>query len=278
MKDHLIQVVSAARLDDRRNVAREYLQLYVLRLLHELGLSTKWAFCGGTALRVLYALPRFSEDLDFSVVHSDEDRDTTIGGEVPALKRELERAGYRVNFKVKEANSVHSAMIRFEGILADCQIVPDPRLALSIKVEIDTKPPPGFHITTTLIQRYFPIALVHHELPSLFAGKLHAILTRGHVKGRDWYDLVWYLTEQRGIEPNVIFLRNALRQTGGNESFAENWRGAAAARCRDLDWNAVRRDVSPFLVRQNDLDQMNPELVLELIRSSATGPSRAGQV
>jgi predicted nucleotidyltransferase component of viral defense system len=266
MKDHLLQVAVAAPVGERRNLAREYLQIYVLRVLHELGLNARLALVGGTALRIIHALPRFSEDLDFSVATPGPADADILTAAMPSLARELERAGYRVSIRRKHIRAVESAMIRFEGILADCGIVSDERLALSVKLEVDLRPPDGAKTTTTLVQRYFPVAIVHYDLPSLFAGKLHALLARAYVKGRDWYDLVWYLTEKRGLMPNTTLLESALAQTGHDPQLAGHWRDAVAARCAALDWQAVRRDLAPFLLRQSDLEQLTPELIVRLVR------------
>jgi predicted nucleotidyltransferase component of viral defense system len=265
VKDHLLQVTSARPAVERKNVAREYLQVYLLRLLQELGMSAHVAFVGGTALRLLYAVPRFSEDLDFSAVDppsSSTELFSTLGRD---LTRELERAGYRVTPRAKTTGAVHATLIRFEGILKDIGVASDPRLALSVKLEIDTRPPNGFVITTTLVQRYFPVAIVHYDLPSLFAGKLHALLARPHAKGRDWYDLVWYLTEKRGTAPNLTLLANALRQTHHDPGLARRWRAAVSARAAALDWQAIRNDVAPFLERSSDFDQLTSELIAKVV-------------
>ena len=267
-----MQVVARHPAVERRNIAREYLQIYVLRVLHELGLNAELAFLGGTALRIIYDLPRFSEDLDFSVLRPDGAGPDRLLTTMTALAPELERAGYRATVRPRQKGAVVSWMIRFEGIPKDCGIATDPRLALSVKLEVDTHPPEGFTTTTTLVQRYFPITLVHHDLPSLFAGKLHALLARPHVKGRDWYDLVWYLTEKRGTTPNLGLLAHALVQTGHDAVLAGRWRAAVEERCQALDWSMVKRDVAPFLERQSDLDQMTPEVIAQLLMRAGPNP------
>ena len=140
----------------------------------------------------------------------------------------------------------------------------DPRIALSVKLEIDLRPPAGAVVETTLVQRFFPVALRHHDLPSLFAGKLHAILARRYAKGRDWFDLVWYLTEKRGLEPNPKLLANALKQT--NHALPEGgWREAVMRRLASLDWKAVTADLRPFVQRQSDLEVIAPEHIVQLL-------------
>jgi hypothetical protein len=265
MKDHLLQTVSAAAPEQRRNLAREYLQVYILRLLHAAGAFSSLEFLGGTALRLLYRLPRYSEDLGFSLTADSGptcfDPEALFG----TLATELKRAGYIVTVKQKASRTVASAFVRFPGLPQAIGWTSDPRLALSIRLEIDQNPPAGAVCETTLVQRFFPIALRHHNLPSLFAGKVHALLTRPYAKGRDWFDLVWYLTEQRGLTPNLSLLEAALQQTG-HRIKAATWRRAVCVRLESLDWKAVVRDLSPFLERQDDLTQLTPELVTKLVR------------
>lgn len=265
MKDHLTQIVLAEPVERRRNLAREYVQIYLLRQLHELGAQGQLAFVGGTALRLLYRLPRFSEDLDFS---ADMDGvDTTLECEslFKRLKVAAVRAGYEVNVKARLDRTVASAFFRFEKIPQELGWTSDPRLALSVKIEVDLDPPAGAAVETTLIQRFFPIALRHHDLPSLFAGKLHAVLTRPWAKGRDWFDLVWYLTEKRGLEPNLKLLDCALAQTGHDQLHSARWREEVLERLHALEWDEVVRDLRPFVERQSDIDQLTPARIEALL-------------
>ena len=260
MKDQLLQLMTSVPGERRSNLAREYLQVFLLRLLHEEGALPSLAFVGGTALRLLYRLPRFSEDLDF-----------TANGKVApkrlfeAVARACEKAGYQVNLKAKPERTVANAFFRFEGLPRQIGWSADPRLAIIVKLEIDLRPPAGANLETTLVQRFFPIALRRHDLPSLFAGKLHAILARRYAKGRDWFDLVWYLTEHRGLEPNLKLLSAALAQTG-HRLAQGGWRDSVRQRLDGLDWKVVVRDLQPFLERQGDLDFITPEHVGSLLR------------
>ncbi len=266
MKDHLLQTVLVQSKDLRANLAREYLQIYILRLLHDTGSMTELAFIGGTALRILYKLARFSEDLDFSYAPSTPTKSTFDAQKMfEVLQRELNKAGYVVNLKARSKRNVASAFFRFEGLAKEAGWHSDPRLALSIKLEIDLRPPAGARLETTLIQRFFPVAIRHHDLPSLFAGKLHAILARPYAKGRDWYDLVWYLTREPAFEPNIELLANALEQTGHSLE-AEDWREAVSARLGSLKWSSVLDDLRPFVERQSDLNIINPDLILKLLK------------
>lgn len=265
MKSHLLQQLEGLAPAARESPAREYLQVYLLRLLHERGAFESLAFGGGTALRLLYRLPRFSEDLVFSVL---PDRGRVVP-EMEDLFRELtsdlERAGYRMTVRGKQPRGVASVWLRFDGLPAECGWSRDPRIGLSIRAEVDLRPPKGAVAETTLVQRFFPVAIRHHDLPSLFAGKLHAILARPWAKGRDWFDLVWYLTERRGLEPNPTLLANALDQTGHESLRRGDWRAAVQERLRTLDWNAVLSDLRPFVERPSDLAQLDRALVAKLL-------------
>jgi predicted nucleotidyltransferase component of viral defense system len=270
VKDHLLAQLEGVDVLSRENIAREYLQVFLLRLLHQRGANAHLAFVGGTALRLLHRLPRFSEDLDFSRIDGVPGR-FDPNASFRSVRRDLEDAGYRVSARAKSPGNVTQAWFRFEGLPAEAGWSRDPRVGLSIRVEADLRPPEGAGLETTLIQRFYPIALRHHDLPSLFAGKLHALLARPWPKGRDWYDLVWYLTEQRGLEPHLDFLGAALAQTGHHALRPSRWRSEVLARLRALDWSKVIDDVRPFLERPSDLDSLTPAAIEKLLRGS-TGP------
>lgn len=261
MKDHLLQTVSSGTAEQRRNLAREYLQVYILRLLHEAGAFRNLAFLGGTALRLIHGLPRFSEDLDFSLA--------TPGLDAPALferaGNNLLEAGYALTTRPRARGNVASVFYAFHDLPRELGWSTDPRARFSVKLEIDLDPPTGAHVETTLVQRFFPVALRHHDLPSLFAGKLHAILTRPYTKGRDWFDLVWYLTEHRGLEPNLALLASALSQTGHGDLDASSWRSLARRRLRRIRWPRVLDELRPFVERTGDLDHLQLELVEKLL-------------
>ncbi|HJX65768.1 MAG TPA: nucleotidyl transferase AbiEii/AbiGii toxin family protein [Polyangia bacterium] len=272
MKDHLLQTVASLDPDKRIGPAREYVQMYILRLLHSAEAYRHMAFLGGTALRVLYDLPRFSDGLDFSVVPARpstkaEAKPLDIEWLCKRLADDLHKAGYDVQVKQRVGRIVANAFFRFQGLPRDLGWSRDPRLGLIVKVEIDRKPPEGAGIETTLVQRPFPIALRHYDRPSLFAGKLHAILCRPYTKGRDWFDLAWYLTAQRGLQPNLGLLANALKQTRTSID-ASKWREAVRARLRSLKWAEVTSDLRGFLQRPDDLDQIRPELIEKALLSS----------
>jgi predicted nucleotidyltransferase component of viral defense system len=265
MKDHLLQTVLAQPVERRSNLAREYLQLYLLRLMHDAGSTGDLAFVGGTALRLLNRLPRFSEALDFCHEPLPKRARFDAADLFDTIERGLSKAGYDVTVKAKPDRTVASAFFRFQGIPREAGWNRDPHLALSVKVEADLRPPKGAVVETTLVQRFFPVSLRHYDLPSLFAGKLHAILARRWAKGRDWFDLVWYLTEPKGLEPNLSLLENALKQTRTAALPREGWRAAVRQRLETLDWKAVISDLRPFVERQSDLELLSKDAIHKLL-------------
>ena len=183
---------------------------------------TSLAFHGGTSLRFLFSLPRYSEDLDFAL-EGDVSR-YDLRRHLRAVRAELSAEGYRVELHMREHRAVHSAFVRFPGTLYEIGLSPHPGQVLAVKVEVDTNPPAGATMDTTLVRRHETLRLFHHDRASLLAGKLHAVLQRPYTKGRDLYDLVWYLSDPDWPPPNLALLNAALRQTGwaGMEMGARN--------------------------------------------------------
>ena len=257
---------AALRFDDpgrRLNSLREYLQAFIMRSLHESEASRSIAFVGGTALRFLENLPRFSEDLDFSRI-SSEDYDPV--GWLRKLKRDLHLAGFDSTVRWLDRGPVQVGWIRTASLLAEAGLSGHREQKLSIKVEIDTRPPAGAAMRRSVVTRQFTFVVRHHDLPSLMAGKLHALLSRGYPKGRDWFDLVWYRSRHPPVEPNARLLQHALDQTlGAGRCRAADWRRLLRTRLADLDTGVLARDVAPFLERPADaalVERTNLDAVL----------------
>lgn len=249
MKTHLVQIVESAT-DPRhgRHLVREYLQARILSELQRSGAMVPLAFQGGTALRFLYQLPRYSEDLGFSLEQASEQYD--FRAYLQAIQKRFVAENYAVDVRVSDKNILHSAFVRFRGLLHELALSPHRDAVLSIKLEVDTRPPAGATLTTTVVRRHEMLHLQHHDKASLFAGKLHAILQRPYTKGRDLYDLLWYLSSPDWPPPNLALLNNALQQTdwSGETLTLENWRTVMLERLQALDWTTVVSDVRPFLM------------------------------
>ncbi len=177
MKDHLLDLVRDGTTPAQgQNVAREYLQARVLQLLQGAGAMTSLAFHGGTALRFLYAIPRYSEVLDFALERSQGEYD--FRGYLKAIRQSLGAEGYAVELRVNDRRVVHSAFVRFQGLLFELGLSPHRDQVLAVKIEVNTNPPAGAGLVTTVIRRHVILHLQHHDRSSLLAGKLHALLQR----------------------------------------------------------------------------------------------------
>jgi predicted nucleotidyltransferase component of viral defense system len=248
MKDYLAQIVRAAPTPVQgRNVAREYLQARILGALQRAGAMVPLAFHGGTALRFLFASARYSEDLDFALEQATAGYDFRTY--LQAIRSTLSAEGYQVELKVSDQKTVQSAFIRFRGLLYELGLSPHRDEVLAVKIEVDTNPPAGAGLRTSIVRRYVILQLQHHDRASLLAGKLHAILQRPYIKGRDAYDLLWYLSDPEWPAPNLTLLNNALQQTGWDaEALTEDdWRRIVRDRLQAVDWEQVVADVRPFL-------------------------------
>jgi predicted nucleotidyltransferase component of viral defense system len=240
---------------------REVMQEIALLGLWRGKFFEKAAFYGGPALRVLYGLDRFSEDLDFSLLEKSEGFD--LAGYSKSLKRELSSFGFVVEIegRMKQAQTaVQSAflkadtrtqMITVEFERGLVQQVPRNQV-LKIKLEVDTDPPPGFSTEVRYLLRPVPFAVKTFSLPDLFAGKMHAVLCRewkSRAKGRDWYDLVWFAAYHP--ELHIAHLEQRMRQTGHWEGpaplTAGDLRGLLAKRIEKVDIEQIRHEVEPFV-------------------------------
>lgn len=275
MKEYLRQLAAQAPNDLARGcLAREYLQARVLESLQDAGAFMRWAFVGGTALRFLYSIPRFSEDLDFSLIKVG--KDAGFRAALTEVKRSLNLEDYRVEVNVKDEKTVSSAWLKFPGLPHEIGMSPHASQVLSIKVEVDTRPPPGAVIATSIVRRHVALNLCHYDRASLLAGKLHAVLSRKWTKGRDIYDLVWYLSDRTWPAPNLALLNAALAQTGwkGPVMTPDNWRDQIRQRMEALHWEQVSADVRPFLERERDAALVSREALGILL---GDGGGQAGQ-
>jgi hypothetical protein len=246
---------------DSLRALREVMQEIALLGLWRSKFFEKAAFYGGTALRVLYGLDRFSEDLDFSLLEKRKNFD--LGDYSEALKRELASFGFAVEIesRPKPASAAiqsaflkadtRSQMITVEFERGLVQRVPRNQV-LKIKLEVDVDPPPGFATEVRYLLRPVPFSVRTFSLPDLFAGKMHAVLCRGwksRVKGRDWYDLVWFVAYHP--ELNLAHLEQRMCQTGhwaGSAPLtAEDLRDLVSKRIEKVDMAQIRSEVEPFV-------------------------------
>ena len=274
MKEHIRDLVAEAKTNAEATLlVREYLQARILEALQRAGAFEHWAFLGGTALRFLYRLPRFSEDLDFSrttAMKPGESMRAEFDRYVARIKSAFESEAYDVDVRDRPDAAVQSAFVGFPGLLHELGLSPHQGQKITIKIEIDSNPPPHASTTTSLVRRHVLLNLLHYDKPSLLAGKLHALVHRSHVKGRDVYDLVWYLSDPSWPEPNLPLLRASLSQTGMEltDQQIADWRDIVADRIATMEWNRIVADVRPFLEQTEDLALLTSENVLGLLRRS----------
>lgn len=260
-------VAKASNTNEGRCLLREYLQARILETLQTGGAFETWAFVGGTALRFLYEMPRFSEDLDFSLVHAQ--KETRFLDHLKRVKKMFASEGIDVEVKARPDTTVQSAMVKCSTLLHEMELSPLASEKISIKVEIDTNPPEGAGLETSIVRRHRLLNLLHYDKASLLAGKLHALLMRSYTKGRDVYDLLWYLSDRNWPEPNLILLNNALQQTNwdGEVIQKDTWREQLALRLNLLDWPSVLADVQPFIERPNELAMLNKKSLISLLQT-----------
>ena len=138
-------------------------------------------FQGGTSLRFLFALPRYSEDLDFTLEGDPAFYD--LRAYLAAIRSELAREGYEVGLGLNDQRTVHRAFVRFRDLLYEAGLSPHQNEVLTVQIEIDTNPPAGAVLETRLVRRHVTLRLQHYDRASLLAGKIHAILQRSYTKG-----------------------------------------------------------------------------------------------
>lgn len=285
MKDIALQV-ARERPSLGLHALREYIQNYVLWLMQREGLNTRLFFMGGTALRFLWRIGRFSEVLNFSAGPDWEPEE--FPGAMRKIENGLAAAGYDVYLHLGKEKTVQRAVFRFAELLAELELVGRREQKLSVALEIDTKPPGGATGAKTLVNVHIPVLIQHHDLPSLLAGKAAAILTREYIKGRDYFDLFWFLSKWPELEPNPLMFRNALAQKrnavregtgkgapggigavdGANESRIGqemNWPAMLSRAVSEARWNVIETDVRAFIEDPDSLLAFTQENLLRML-------------
>ncbi|KUG24757.1 hypothetical protein ASZ90_005432 [hydrocarbon metagenome] len=275
--NNLLKQLISKPLPDSENellkLLRESLQSLALLGLWRSNFFEHAAFYGGTALRILYGLDRFSEDLDFSLLRPNAD--FTFEKYRDSIIRELEPFGFKVNFEVKQKSkksAIESAFIKTNTlqqlilIEAPSNIIStiNKQSTLKIKLEVDTNPPPGFDTEMKYVFSPIQFAVKSFSTPSLFAGKMHAILCRKwktRVKGRDWYDFAWYVGKYP--ELNIKHLEERMRQSGDykeeNKLTKEKFLEILNNTIENLDMEKAKDEVEPFIENKMSLDLWSKE-------------------
>lgn len=241
-------------------------------------------FYGGTALRILYGLDRYSEDLDFSLLKPSEAFD--FSPFLEGMHKELEAMGFALDISLKEKNSatnIWSAFLKANTytLLMSIQDKTQvkgihPEQKIQIKLEIDTDPPLN-HLPTEskLVKNPVPFYVVSYAPSDLFAGKMHAVLCRNwqnRVKGRDWYDLIWYI--QNNIPVNLTHLQERMLQTNHfqqNEKLThQKLVELLNRRINDINWDKAKSDVAVFVPDKKRLDIWSPNFFHDIVKHIKT--------
>lgn len=249
---------------DKLNVTREFLQILCLKIIHDAKMFNHLAFVGGTALRIVFGLKRFSEDLDFCLTgHKGYDFKILNSH----LINSFELYGLTVETNPKTETNVHNTMLKFSKVLKELGLSALKGQKISIKLEIDTNPPPGWNVVNTIVSKDYTFNIVHYDLASLYAGKLHACFFRKFLKGRDWYDFVWYLG--RRTKPNFILLNNAIEQTTKKEPriTEQNFKNFLLRGIEKIDFEYVKKDVERFLEDKNELSLFDSKIIRQTIEA-----------
>ena len=266
MKDYLSKLVDTEKTKNENiNIIREYIQKYILFILYKKKYYSELIFLGGTALRILFDLKRFSEDLDFSVKEGNNNLSFTEM--IDTIKNECSLAGYEVITKTKKEGNVKNSFFKFSGLLYEYGVSPHKNETLSVKLDIDCNPPGGGDTEISVNRAPHMFYIQHFDLRSLFAGKLHALLFRTYTKGRDWYDLLWYLTNEKKPRPNFVLLNNAIKQTESSHKQVteKNWKEFLKKRIEECDFKKVQSEVSKFLERPEEAEFLTGENFYKLV-------------
>lgn len=244
------------------HLTREFLQLIILKIIYDKDYFKNLAFVGGTALRILYGLRRFSEDLDFSLINK---KGYKFDSFLKKIAYELEKYGFSVEIKKGGKEPVQSAMIKFKEVLYLLGLSSHKEQKLFIRLEIDSNPPEGWNTELSLISKHFVFTVLHFDIPSLYATKIHACFFRKYIKGRDFYDLIWYLGQK--VMPNFKLLNNAIKQTEKKkiELNEKNFKDFLREKLRGVDFSKVKKDVERFIEDKNELKLFDKNIILKIL-------------
>lgn len=283
MQQVLTQMLSKYQIrniEDKKNAIKEIVQEVVLCGLSRGGFFRDAAFYGGTALRIFYGLDRFSEDLDFSLVSQNPEFDLTKY--FSYIENETKSLG--LNFSVSEKeksidSNVKSAFLKGntkEHILTFYEESNDTNIinkdeTIKIKFEVDVNPPVGATFETKFGLLPSPYQVRLYDMPSLFAGKIHACLCRNwktRVKGRDFYDYVFFLA--MGAKVNLVNLKAKLVQSKfiaeDYDLTIENLKTLLNERFSNMDFAQAKEDVLPFVKDKSKLDLWSKEFFIEITK------------
>jgi predicted nucleotidyltransferase component of viral defense system len=254
--------------DDYTNALHEVMQQIALAGLYRGGFFNNAAFYGGTCLRIFYQLQRFSEDMDFSLLHPDEQ--FTLENYFEPVTAEFKALGREVVIHKKEKKkqtNVESAFLKDDTAIYNLQFRTEQRV--KIKIEVDVNPPTGFTTEHKLLLLPFSFMTRCYALPDLYAGKMHALLFRNwktRVKGRDWYDFEWYV--RNNVPLNFNHFCERTYQFGSlqkGELTKELFKELLKEQITKTNIEMVKSDIRPFIRNQDEMNIWSTDYFLQLV-------------
>jgi predicted nucleotidyltransferase component of viral defense system len=270
MSDLVIISEEAKALGGGLNGFRESVQRYILRTLAAAGFFEEMAFVGDTALRIGHQLNRFSEDLDFAVSRPmSVDRTIEVGDVAfEALTQLKIGISSRRDFRTIPMGGPTDKLdyICHLDVRLPAAFRSSGAGDFTLRLDIDRNPAEGWRKAPMLIRsKSRPFALAMHDLPSLFAGKLHVLCCRiDRAKGRDFFDLAWYLS--REVSPNLAFLDATIQALESKPWSASEWRTRILDRLEGVDFDRLLRDLEPFLIEHADAMLCSREILISALR------------
>lgn len=257
---------------------REIMQEITLAGLSRTNFFEKAAFYGGTALRIFYGMDRYSEDLDFSLLQSDDD--FSIESYFKAILDEFQSLGLTVSIREKKKTNqtaIDSAFLKAETIWQEIvlediikEIGVRSNKTLKIKIKVDREPPLDFETEEKLLLRPFSFYVKCFTKESLFAGKMHALLFRkwgNRVKGRDWYDLEWYIKKGVPLDLNHFLERAKDTNDWNSDSIShEQIIELLNTKINTVSFKNIKEDVIRFIKNDNVLNIWSPEYFKDLVK------------
>jgi predicted nucleotidyltransferase component of viral defense system len=253
--------------EDRQNAVHEVMQQICLAGLNRAGFFDKAAFYGGTCLRIFYNLPRFSEDMDFSLTEFDDK--FNLENYFEAIINEFTLLGREVQIQKKEKSQdtqIESAFLKDNTDIVNIRFQTDP--SIKIKIEVDKVPPLKFNTVHKLLLLPFSFMTRCFTLPGLFAGKIHALMFRkwrNRVKGRDWYDFEWYI--RNNVQLDFNHFKERVIQSEGNEFenlTPERFKQLLKEKINSTNIEMVKADVRRFVINPQELDIWSTNYFLQI--------------
>jgi predicted nucleotidyltransferase component of viral defense system len=252
---------------EKWNLCREYLQTRILQSLYALPMGKRLVFHGGTCLRICHGTRRYSEDLDFSLAKGKSV--FSLEKTAAAVVRDLQRLGFKAEQKVNAEQTVQKAFVRVAGLIDHFHLPASKNQKLTVKLEVDVKPPGGGVVETFFVSRFdelFPIST--YDLPTLFAGKMLALLFRPYSRGRDYYDAVWFLKNK--TTGNMAYFAAGVKQAKASGRHFQAWDDVLRAfgkKAELISAKALVADLRPFLEDSAELSWLEKysEAVMSLL-------------